>query len=193
MTPAEVLGDVFTYYDHAGFWEKNSKLFVVRLTARGWIYQNMVTAINASRNADKWLDPVNGIAFPGQVDADAAVRQSLSKIAPYSFLAAPWIANSGKACQTAALRQVTVNQTIIACALERFHLARGEYPETPDALVPQFIAAIPHDVIGGQPLHYHRAADGTFVLYSVGWNGVDDGGIRGKSDTDGDWVWPPLD
>jgi len=62
--------------------------------------------------------------------------------------------------------------------------------QTLDALAPQFIAEIPHDVIGGGPPHYRRAADGTFTLYSVGWSGKDGGGVRGKTDADGDWVWP---
>ncbi len=64
----------------------------------------------------------------------------------------------------------------IACALERYHLAHGEYPETLDALMPQFMEKMPHDIIGGQPLHYRRTDDGKFLLYSVGWNETDDGG-----------------
>jgi hypothetical protein len=54
---------------------------------------------------------------------------------------------------------------------------------------------IPHDVIGGQPLHYRRTDDGQFVLYSVGWNETDDGGVVGETKGKvagfefGDWVW----
>ena len=51
--------------------------------------------------------------------------------------------------------------------------------ESLDALAPQFIETIPHDIIGGQPLHYRRTEDGQFVLYSVGWNETDDGGRGG--------------
>ena len=56
----------------------------------------------------------------------------------------------------------------------------------------QFIAKLPHDIIGGQPLKYRRTADGQFVLYSIGWNEKDDGGVPGKTDTEGDWVWRPA-
>ena len=45
------------------------------------------------------------------------------------------------------------------------------------------------DIIDGEPLKYHRTADGRFVLYSVGWNGKDDGGVAGKSIEESDWVW----
>jgi hypothetical protein len=90
-----------------------------------------------------------------------------------------------------------------AIALERCRLARGGYPESLDALAPQFIARVPHDVIGGQPLKYRRTQDGQFVLYSIGWNETDDGGVvsnqksRDRWDesgskvdiSQGDWVW----
>jgi hypothetical protein len=83
----------------------------------------------------------------------------------------------------------------VACALERFRLAHGNYPETLDSLTLQFIAQLPHDLINGQPLKYRRTDDGRFVLYSVGWNETDDGGKveltkSGNADINkGDWVW----
>ena len=101
------------------------------------------------------------------------------------------IPNYSKAFQTFAYNQTRVNQTQIACAVERYHLARGEYPEALDALVPQFIEKIPRDIIGGEPLHYRRTGDGEFLLYSVGWNETDDGGMPGTlADVKkGDWGW----
>jgi hypothetical protein len=83
----------------------------------------------------------------------------------------------------------------VACALDRYHLAHGQYPDALDALVPRFIETIPRDIIGGQPLHYRRTDGGQFLLYSVGWNETDDGGQvalkkDGAIDTgQGDWVW----
>jgi len=58
-------------------------------------------------------------------------------------------------------------------------------------LVPKFIAKLPHDIIGGQPLHYRHTPDGKFLLYSVGWNETDDNGSPGiLADVKiGDWVW----
>jgi hypothetical protein len=69
-------------------------------------------------------------------------------------------------------------------------------------LTPDLLQAVPIDYMDGQPLRYRRNADGTFLLYSVGENGVDDGGnpSLGKSVTSSnyywqnahalDWVWP---
>jgi hypothetical protein len=92
----------------------------------------------------------------------------------------------------AAAAQITVDQADIACALERYRLANNQYPENLKALVPTFITELPNDVIGGQPYKYRRTDDGQFILYSVGWNEKDDGGVPGKTmfdETEGDWVW----
>ena len=55
---------------------------------------------------------------------------------------------------------------------------------------------VPHDIITGQALRYQRTADGQFLLYSVGWSEVDEGGElaflasgRGPEKKEGDWVW----
>jgi hypothetical protein len=95
--------------------------------------------------------------------------------------------------------QMRVNEAQIACALERYHLAKGEYPEALDALVPQFIEMLPHDIINGEPLKYRRTAEGSFLLYSVGWNETDDGGQAvahpelAENLKMRDWVWGKMD
>ncbi len=102
----------------------------------------------------------------------------------------------------AAAAQTAVDEAAIACALERYRLANGHFPENLDRLVPKFISQLPNDVISGEPYKYHRTADpssqnsaatsGQFALYSVGWNGTDDGGVPGQTlfdEKDGDWVW----
>jgi hypothetical protein len=96
-----------------------------------------------------------------------------------------------------AFGQAAVDLARTAVALERYRLAHGEYPETLEALAPKYLPAPPHDVIGGQPLKYHRGLAGRFVVYSIGWNGTDDDGkvVPNKGamppiDLDqGDWVW----
>jgi hypothetical protein len=100
--------------------------------------------------------------------------------------------------QRFAEAQVSVDETRIACALERFRLAHGVYPATLAELAPAYIDAVPHDIMNGEPYHYRVKADGTFLLYSVGWNQADDGGTVIFKEGDpktidyekGDWVWP---
>jgi len=86
--------------------------------------------------------------------------------------------------------QTMVDEAMIACALERCRLADRKSPDSLDVLAPRFIAKLPHDIITGEPLKYRRAGDG-YVLYSIGWNEKDDGGVPGPKDDlrQGDWVW----
>jgi hypothetical protein len=91
----------------------------------------------------------------------------------------------------AATAQTSADQAILACALERYRLAKGQYPEDLQSLPPQFISELPKDVFTGASYKYRRA-DGSFVLHSVGWNEQDDGGTMGKvlfDDRSGDWTW----
>jgi hypothetical protein len=87
---------------------------------------------------------------------------------------------------------------VTAIALKRYQLSYGEYPTQLAALAPAFIPATPHDPVDGQALRYRRNADGSFLLYSIGDDGVDNGGDpncatnskvvswqRGR-----DFVWP---
>ena len=54
----------------------------------------------------------------------------------------------------------------------------GNHPETLDALVPEFVAKLPRDILNGKPLIYRRTTNG-FTLYSIGGNQVDAGGHAG--------------
>jgi hypothetical protein len=99
-----------------------------------------------------------------------------------------------------AAAQESVDLARIAIALEHYHRAHGDYPSSLDVLAPQFIDQVPHDLIGGQPLKY-RKINNNFVLYSIGWNEKDDGGVPkftaddprwfgGSQDLEnGDWAW----
>jgi len=128
-----------------------------------------------------------------------ALQQALAGRNPVStivirhqLLAAVMLPELGNIPKKGAAAQVAADEALIACALERYHLAHGEYPDKLDALAPEFISALPHDVIGGEPYKYRRTAD-SFLLYSTGWNETDEGGqigMRGHSTdiSQGDWV-----
>jgi hypothetical protein len=99
------------------------------------------------------------------------------------------------AVRNTAFAQSEVDMAMLACALERYRLAEGQYPEELNALVPRFVTVLPHDIINGQPLKYRRTDNGRFILYSVGWNEKDDGGVvatnkeKRQDVLQGDWVW----
>jgi hypothetical protein len=150
----------------------------------------------------KYLDAfdADGQVFsPRQLDASMRdVQASFIHINPQNFLAAICVPNFSRACQRLARTQTLVNEANVACALERYRAVQGDFPETLDLLVPGFIQKLPADVIGGQPLRYRRKSPDNFLLYSVGWNEIDDGGVcirdeNGSAVLDqGDWPWDPL-
>jgi hypothetical protein len=187
--PTAQLFQLFADSTHPNGWNSFKLRWEARLIPHGWIYQSMITCARRAPKVDTWMNPVNRAVFHKQVDADQAAISALSGSSPYSFIILWLTPNIGKACQRTALIQTKVDQANIACALERYRLEHGEYPEKLNALVPQFVEAIPDDVIGAQPPHYRRAADGTFLLYSIGWSGRDGGGVA-KTNNEGDWVWP---
>jgi len=82
---------------------------------------------------------------------------------------------------------------VTAIALKRFQVKHGQWPETLAELSPEFLPAVPIDLYDGKPLKYHPNPDGTFLLYSVGEDGVDDGGdpspARPSSSILSDWSW----
>ncbi|MBU6411126.1 MAG: type II secretion system protein GspG, partial [Verrucomicrobia bacterium] len=122
--------------------------------------------------------------------AAAAISTARKHYSLYGMEAAMTARALDTAVAKFAAAQTVVDLARIACALERYRLAHGVYPESLDALAPQFIEKMPRDIINGQPLHYRRTGNGKFVLYSVGWDGKDDGGhASGVSYDKGDWVW----
>jgi len=71
----------------------------------------------------------------------------------------------------------------IGVALELHRRRHGRYPETLDVLAPSILEHVRPDPFTGKSLVYSVDDDGKGgMLYSVGINGEDDGGVRGKDD-----------
>lgn len=79
------------------------------------------------------------------------------------------------ASQAATRNEAERDAIRVAVAIERFRLREGRLPEKLDELVPDFLASVPSDPFGTGPLRY-RADETEYLVYSVGSNGVDDGG-----------------
>ncbi len=166
------------------------------LMPKGWFEQNKITLVQRRQKWDAPMvdDPQQKVSPKMVLAVEAA--QSKMAYSPFNFFA--WLKGFlDNYAQKVARGQTAVNLARVAVALERYRLAHGEFPDALAALAPQFLEKIPHDIIGGQPLLYRRTDDGQFVLYSVGWNETDDGGVvafkEGKTPavdiSQGDWVW----
>ena len=165
---------------------------------RGWFYQNLAIVALHRQKALSGFDPSREMVLPRELDkVSLEAKTVFNHFSPCTFLAARAVPNWTRAWQTLARNQTMANEAFLVCALERYRLARGQYPETLDALAPRYVEKIPQDIMGGGPLQYRRTDDGQFVLYSIGWNGTDEGGTTALSDSktaranldEGDWVW----
>jgi hypothetical protein len=148
------------------------------------------------------LDPQNHRAYPAASrDLQLKIEQTklhLLAYAPWNIWATLDVGPLDGTIVKFAAGQVWIDEARIACALERYRLVHGVYPDSLDLLAPACIDSVPHDIMNGQSYHYQLRADGTFLLYSVGWNQTDEGGkivFRKDSSTaldfeKGDWVWP---
>jgi len=178
--------------------QANSGAFLLRLIPAGWFYQNELFCA-------RWMatgfipaaDVKARLISPACVKTNAeALSNELRHTAAYNFIGKLFLPDLDSCARRFAYAQAAVDLARTAMGLERYRLAHGGYPESLDALAPQFVAEVPHDVIDGKPLHYRRTEDGQFILYSVGWNETDDGGtVALKKDSGpvdierGDWVW----
>ena len=98
--------------------------------------------------------------------------------------------------------EISRSLTVTAIALKRYQLLHGKPPPELAALVPGYVPSVPIDPVDGKPLRYRLNSDVNFVLYSIGADGIDNGGDpTNPESTPGakssfswqrgrDWVWP---
>jgi len=172
----------------------------------GFFHQNEINMTKYLLYLETSVDLQHHLVFPESV-AEERIAREIGAHSFYNIFTRSLFSGMAKVAKRFAIGQSNLDLLRVAVALERYRLAHGEYPQTQDSLSPQFMAVVPHDIIGGQPLHYKREANGLFTLYSIGWNQTDDGGkvvfredTKGMSyspnsvnksvDKDqGDWVW----
>jgi hypothetical protein len=102
-----------------------------------------------------------------------------------------------KALRRAMTSETARELTVAAIALKRYQLRHGQPAHRWVTLLREFLEEPPRDYMDGKPLRYRLNADGSFILYSVGEDGQDDGGdpTGARSDSKAwssgrDWVWP---
>ncbi len=179
---------------------KSPRNYLSLLIPDAFFSQNILTAARIPQTYIlPMVDSTNHLVSPTEIKrlTDAASADLNQHSFPYKIFARALMPAYENTVKKYVRGQSSVDLARTALALERYRLAHGEFPEALTALEPQFVAHVPHDVIGGQPLKYRRTDDGQFVLYSVGWNEKDDGGVvvfkNGETPSvdinQGDWVW----
>jgi len=102
-----------------------------------------------------------------------------------------------------AAREVKIayqDAVVLAIACHRYKRANGNWPTELNQLSGKWLSKTPIDRLNGKPLNFVIKDDAP-VVYSLGHDGDDDGGVNTNStvpwldqDGDGDWVvWPQAD
>jgi hypothetical protein len=135
---------------------------------RGWVYQTIVID---NRYLDE--DIISAIDLDHN-RINVALLQSFAESyehrmqqwSPYNYLLFQRrpVATYLQVISQVAFSETEVEEAAVACALERYWQAHGEYPETLNALVPQFLPKFPNDITTGTPLRYEHTANGRFAL-----------------------------
>jgi hypothetical protein len=131
---------------------------------------------------------MNTEGFPNRLEEYFAKHDSVSE-RHSKLVARAWYSRYFSAYVETARLQAHVDLARAAIALELYRMEHGEYPETLDAVRPFFPKGMPLDIATMSALCYQRKEDGSFSLWSVGWDGKDDKGMAEKSPSMGDWVW----
>jgi hypothetical protein len=131
--------------------------------------QNKTNFARDSTDCFSSLEPGTHRVLTSRVDA---IRRRMALIeksrSPYRSLERLALPTFERLIPNAAGAANTIDQAVCAIALERYHLAHGEYPPTLRDLVPGYLPSVPHDVYDGKSIRYSRTPEGDFQLYSVG-------------------------
>jgi len=82
------------------------------------------------------------------------------------------------------------NASLVLIALKRHQRRNGDWPKTLDVVAEAVDFPIIVDPINGGRFAYHRSGD-SFLLYSMGKNGIDEDGRNDPREGSDDlWIWP---
>lgn len=167
----------------SGWWDQSKALAAETYT------KFLIASIHPAAETGPRIDP--------PIDSDI-IAGNLPKM-PWSILVKIALPVLASISEPIAMNQDQISMAIIACALDRYWLAEGHFPSRAAGLPPRFLDKLPRDAATGGDFIYRPSSDGRdFTLYSLGRNGIDDGGkvffkanAPAKIDpARGDWVWP---
>lgn len=174
-------------------------------TTLGWQRAWDAAATESSKPVWEWTDRPSLAMLREESNAAAEAGRALPHLL--------FVGSFGRIAEFCELLHVRTQAARLAVALQACRNQTGAWPDTLDALVPEFIEAIPADWVDGKPLRYLPSAqdnpDAKPTIYSIGPDGDDDHGKplpRGAGERyiypaqreanpnaipDGDWIlWP---
>lgn len=142
-----------------------------------------------NRFADRWLATLES-------EPDLAVTAEELPGSPpkeggdyTSFFYRNMMSNSfWSATKVYARLQAEIDMARIACALERFRLELGRYPQNLEELHPEYLAAIPRDISSHAAYSYRRFDEQGYMIWSRGFHARPEPNLA-DIDFRQDWLW----
>jgi len=141
-----------------------------RLAPSGWYDQNRFESVSL-------YQPLLAVLDPSHAQVRAAGKAGQTQIRNPSWNPCQLLADMlfvPPDLASYAFAQTEVNLARLACALERYRIDRGEFPKKLDLLAPKFVAKVPGDVAAPGEYHYELKNGTNLLLYSVGWNDINE-------------------
>jgi hypothetical protein len=167
---------------------------------RGWLRHNQVLYNELLDGELEDIDASNERVADRFSRSESIVdRHSESEFASlYYALADMSYAPRGLGYQRAFESHSRIQHLRFLCAAARYRHVHGELPQALAELVPEFLEQVPHDIMDGKPMRYRRTNEGGCIVWSIGKNRIDDGGVRRNSgpNTNKNYDWivelPPV-
>ena len=167
---------------------------------RTWLlyFRDCETDYRRALGANSWLElrHLPSATNSRPVGASGALVRDASRMGPAG---GPFQRQGQTLLARAAEAEARRRLLVTAIAIERYHLANDSYPDSLSKLEPKFLRTCPKDFMDGETLRYRRVDHARFLLYSVGADGIDDGGklpvdigsypVFGRAEGP-DLVWP---
>jgi hypothetical protein len=153
----------------------------------GWLDQNQVRLNECYDGVVQTMHEAHGLAptrFPEIPDLDPrpnpepSVLLELTRdwrcfLRPYTTLRNRMIYMMGPQVNIAAVTQTMVTLCRVACAMERYRLKNGSYPELLEMLPPDELGGTPRGAYHGEPIRLRQLDESCMLIYSVGPDGLD--------------------
>jgi hypothetical protein len=155
---------------------------VVSALPKGWFAANAAMRVRSIMNFRNQLSPDQKLMMWAQASQNQRAEddsRSRWKYWMYPLANAPYQGVVASFCSA----QVRIQQAILACDLEIHRNLHGSYPQKLEEL--QLSSII--DPMTNEPFKY-RTVEKSYLLYSVGSDNKDDGGISSPK-RNPDWIW----
>ena len=182
----------------AGSSSRFAEAIVPYVMPSGWLDQNRATYANWV--LDYAILPARNDSYQTMIAKAAELENLIAETRPklisevphrvIALISMPVVTQIARKMMYAEARRVLA---LSAIAVELYYLENGSYPDRIEQLVPETLGVVPEDPGDGKSIRYRREGD-RYLLWSVGVDGEDDGGMAGEDGTrskdyDGDWLW----